>query len=134
LVAAYVAGPHEWRMSAADEEAEVAVVVETEDVKAVVAVVDIDHDDDDACGDLALPPPTPRAWDLSVEMRELSSLVPRQVQPTSTTTGGCRRGSSNLPLPPRRSQPTPASDMVAFWLVSRSLLAVRRCHTISLTP
>lgn len=99
-----------------------AVVREVDDVKAVVA--EDDQDDDEACLDeLGLGLPTPRAWDLSEEMRELISLGARQLQPTSTTMGGCCRGndSSLPPHSPRRLQPSPppASDMVlgaGYWI------------------
>jgi hypothetical protein len=97
--------------------------MEVDDVKPVVADDD-QQDDDEACGDDLGLPTTPRAWDLSEEMRELSSLGARQLQPTSTTTGVCCHGNSNLlPPPPRRLQPPPASDMVATRLMPCSASA-----------
>jgi hypothetical protein len=112
--AAHVDGTHDDGWWSSDEKVVVAVVREVDDVKAVVA--EDDQDDDEACLDeLGLGLPTPRAWDLSEEMRELSSLGARQLQPTSTTMGGCCRGNSSLPPhSPRRLQPSPppASDMV----------------------
>jgi hypothetical protein len=61
-------------------------------------------EDDDSCGDLGLP--RPRTRDVSEEYSELRTLGVRQLQPTSTTSGGCR--GSRKPSPPRRLRPPPA--------------------------
>lgn len=101
-----VAGPHE----STDETVVAVAVAVVLEVKAVVV------EDDDAWSDLGLPLP-PRARDAR-EKSELSSLGLRQLQPMSTTTGGCR-GSTKLP-PLRRPQILPDNNDMAGGLLTKT--------------